>query len=128
MQSKYKVALAMIGSFALGAAAIECLHAQAKPPAYTVAEIAVTDKEGFTKEFLPAAGKAIEDAGGTYVVRAGRTVSFVGASPESRVVVLKFDNMDKAQAWWDSPGRKETQPTGDKYAKFRVFAVEGVSP
>jgi hypothetical protein len=35
---------------------------------------------------------------------------------------------DKAQAWWDSPGRKNSQTIGDKYATFRIFAVEGATP
>jgi len=46
----------------------------------------------------------------------------------NRIVLFHFENMDKAQAWWDSPGRKNSQPIGDKYATFRIFAVEGVSP
>jgi uncharacterized protein (DUF1330 family) len=42
--------------------------------------------------------------------------------------VLQFESMDKAQAWWDSPGRKNSQTIGDKYATFRIFAVEGATP
>jgi uncharacterized protein (DUF1330 family) len=44
------------------------------------------------------------------------------------VVVLQFASVDKVQAWWNSPGRKATQPIGDKYATTRIFAVEGVTP
>jgi hypothetical protein len=42
--------LAMAGSFALGAAAVQSLHAQATPPGYAIIEVNVTDKEGYTKE------------------------------------------------------------------------------
>jgi hypothetical protein len=58
----------------------------------------------------------------------GKTVSFQGAPPESRIVVLKFESMDKAQAWWDSPARKNADAIGEKYATFRIYAVEGASP
>jgi uncharacterized protein (DUF1330 family) len=128
MKTKYTVALAMAASFALGALAVQGLHAQAKPPGYVVVEVAVTDKDGYAKEFIPPAAKAIEEGGGKYVVRGGKTASFQGAPPASRVVVLEFESMDKAQAWWDSPGRKNSQPIGDKYATFRIFAVEGATP
>jgi uncharacterized protein (DUF1330 family) len=61
-------------------------------------------------------------------VRGGNPVTLQGTPPASRVVVLRFASVDKAQAWWNSPGRKNTQPIGDKYATTRVFAVEGVTP
>ena len=128
MKTKYTVALAMAASFALGALAVQGLHAQAKPPGYVVVEVAVTDKDSYAKEFIPPAAKAIEEGGGKYVVRGGKTTSFQGTPPASRVVVLQFESMDKAQAWWDSPGRKNSQPIGDKYATFRIFAVEGATP
>jgi uncharacterized protein (DUF1330 family) len=128
MKAKSKIALVMVGSFALGAAAVHSLHAQATPPGYAIVEVNVTDKEGYTKEFLPIAVKEIEAGGGKYIVRGGNPVTLQGTPPASRVVVLQFASVDKAQAWWNSPGRKNTQPIGDKYATTRVFAVEGVAP
>jgi uncharacterized protein (DUF1330 family) len=128
MNSRYKVAFAMTAGIAIGAAAVQGLHAQAKPPGYVVAEVAVKDPDKYKTEFLPPAIKAIEDAGGKYVVRGGKTIPFQGQAPASRVVVLQFENMDKAQAWWDSPGRKNADAIGEKYATFRIYAVEGASP
>jgi len=128
MKTTYTVALAMAASFALGVLAVQGLHAQAKPAGYVVVEVAVTDKDGYAKEFIPSAAKAIEEAGGKYVVRGGKTTSFQGTPPASRIVVLQFESMDKAQAWWDSPGRRSSQSIGDKYATFRIFAVEGATP
>ena len=39
MKVRYTVALAMFASFGLGVAAVQGLHAQAKPPVFSVAEI-----------------------------------------------------------------------------------------
>jgi len=128
MKAKYTFTLAILASFALGAAAVQTLQAQAKPPGFVIVEAAVMDKDGYVKEFIPAAVKGIDQGGGKYVVRGGKTVSFRGTPPASRVVVLQFESMDKAQAWWDSPGRKNSQTIGDKYATFRIFAVEGATP
>jgi uncharacterized protein (DUF1330 family) len=128
MKARSKITLAIVGSFALGAAAVQSLHGQATPPGYAIIEVNVTDKEGYTKEFLPLALKEIEAGGGKYIVRGGNPVTLQGAPPASRVVVLQFASVDKAQAWWNSPGRKSTQPIGDKSATTRVFAVEGATP
>ena len=43
MKTRYTVAVSMIAGAALGGAAIQGLHAQAKPPVYYVAEIEVTN-------------------------------------------------------------------------------------
>jgi uncharacterized protein (DUF1330 family) len=128
VNSKHKVALAMAASFALGAAAVQGLHAQAKPPGYVIVEATVTDNDGYMKEFIPPAAKAIQEGVGKYVVRGGKTVSLAGSPPPPRFILLQFDSIDKAQAWWDSPGRQEAHAIGDKYALFRIFATEGASP
>ena len=52
MQATYKFAVVLAAGFALGAGAIQALHAQAKPPAYVVFEISVKDKDGYNNNFL----------------------------------------------------------------------------
>jgi hypothetical protein len=47
MKTQYTVALSMIAGVALGGAAIQGLHAQAKPPVYYVAEIDVTNPDAY---------------------------------------------------------------------------------
>ena len=66
MQAKCKFALALAAGFSLGAGAIHGLAA-ASPPAYVVNEITVTDEDGYKKDFLPGAQKAIDDNGGKYI-------------------------------------------------------------
>jgi uncharacterized protein (DUF1330 family) len=128
MKSNYKIASAVLASFVLGAGASQILHAQAKPPAYVIGEITVKDQDGYKNDFLPPAQKAIKESGGRYVAGGfNKTVTFDGAPPPNRVVILQFESMDAAKAWNDSPGQKDTRKIGDKYATFRTFAVEGVA-
>jgi uncharacterized protein (DUF1330 family) len=122
------VGLAMIASAALGAAAVQTLHAQAKPPAYNVAEITIKDQDGYNKEYLPVITKALTDAGGKFIVRGGRTISYEGAAPAPRVVVVQFENLDKLQALYNSASYKDAIAVGDKYSTQRIFGVEGISP
>jgi uncharacterized protein (DUF1330 family) len=48
------------------------------------------------------------------------------SSPASPVAINRFDSIDAAQAWRNSDQYKEARKVGDKYAKFRAFAVEGL--
>jgi uncharacterized protein (DUF1330 family) len=123
----YTIALSVVAGVALGAAAVHALHAQSKPPAYVVAEIDVADLGPYDKEYVPPAAKAITDGGGKYIVRGGQTVAFFGEPPKPRIAIMVFESMEKATAAFNSPAYKEAKKVGDKYAKFRVYAVEGLS-
>jgi uncharacterized protein (DUF1330 family) len=122
------VGLAMIASAALGAAVVQTLHAQAKPPAYNIVEITIKDQDGYNKEYLPLVTKAITDAGGKFIVRGGKTISYEGAAPAPRVIVIQFENLDKLQALYNSATYKDAIAVGDKYSTQRIFGVEGISP
>jgi uncharacterized protein (DUF1330 family) len=126
MQTKYTVALSLVVGFALGAAAIQTLHAQAKSPGYVIAEVNVKDPDGYKKEFLPVIVPIIQAEGGDYLAAGGQTVSFMGAPPPNRVVIVQYESLGKAQQWWGKA--KDTLSIGQKYADFTIYAVEGASP
>jgi uncharacterized protein (DUF1330 family) len=126
MKTRYTVVLSIWAGVAVGAAAVQALHAQAKPPAYVVAEIDVMNPGPYDKEYVPPAAKAITDGGGKYLVRGGETAAFYGEPPKPRIAVMVFESMEKAQAAFNSSSYKEAKKVGDKYAKFRVYAVEGL--
>jgi uncharacterized protein (DUF1330 family) len=128
MKKYIALALATLAGAALGAAAIQGLHAQAKPPAFNIAEITITNDEAYTKEYVPPILKSIQDSGGKFIVRGGKIASVVGAPPAPRITVIQFESLDKAQAWFNSPAYKAAQAIGDKYATFRAYQVEGVAP
>ena len=48
MKTRYTVALSVLAGAVLGAGAIQILHAQAKPPAYVVAEVDISNQEAFS--------------------------------------------------------------------------------
>ena len=81
MNRHITVGLAMVASAALGAATVQTLYAQAKPPAYNIVEITIKDQDGYNKEYLPLITKVLADAGGKFLVRGGKTISFEGAAP-----------------------------------------------
>jgi uncharacterized protein (DUF1330 family) len=99
MKSNHKIAAAVIASFVLGAGAVSVLHAQAKIPAYVVAEIDVKDQDGYTKDFLPKAQANIKEMGGKYLAGGfNKATVLSGAKPPNRVVLLQFPDMDAVKA------------------------------
>ncbi len=126
MKSNYKIAAAVIGSFVLGVGAASVLHAQAKPPAYTWAEIDVKDQDGYAKDFLPKAQANIKEFGGKYLGGGNnKAIGLSGAPPHNRVVLLQFADMDALKAFYDKQKPLEAD-VGSKYASFRIIAIEGV--
>ena len=51
--------------------------------------------------------------------------AFDGDAPK-RVVVQIWDSMEKMRAWRANPEYIELRKVGEKYAKFRSFAVDGL--
>jgi uncharacterized protein (DUF1330 family) len=126
MKPHCTIALAMLAGFGLGVVAVQSLHAQAKPPIYMIADNDVTNPEGYAKEYLPLAQPTIKAHGGRYVA-AGKGTAIDGEPPKGRVVVLVWDSMEQLLGWRNSPEYVAARKIGEKYAKFRTFAVEGVS-
>jgi uncharacterized protein (DUF1330 family) len=126
MKTRYTVALSMLAGAALGAGALQGLHAQATPPIYYVAEIDVTNMDAYTKEYAPKAQALIKTHGGR-ILAAGQNVTPIeGEPPKTRVVIQSWDSMAKIQAWRGSAEFKELRKVGDLYAKFRSFTIEGL--
>ncbi len=131
MSSNYKIAVAVTAGVAIGALAVQGLHAQAKPPVYYVAEIDVTNPDAYAKEYAPKAQATIKAAGGRFLAiggsaaTTGTVTAFDGDAPK-RVVVQVWDSMEKIRAWRANPEFVELRKVGEKYAKFRSFAVDGL--
>lgn len=126
MKSRYAVALSLLAGAALGAAAVQGLHAQAKPPVYYVAEIDVTDLEGWTKDYAPKAQALIKESGGRVLAAGQNVTSLEGEPPKKRVAIQVWDSMDQIKAWRSSAKFKELQSLREKYGKARAFTVEGL--
>ena len=115
----------MLASFVLGAFTVQRVNAQAKPPVYFVVENEISDVQSYLKEYAARARDMIKANGGRYLA-AGDATTFVGEAPKSRVAIFVFDDLQQIQTWLSSPEYKELKRVGDKYAKFRNYAIPGV--
>ena len=126
LTTRYQIGLALLARFAIGAAAIQGLHAAGGPPVYVVTEIGIRDLDAYQKEYLPLAQASIKTSGGRLVAAGQNIVVYEGPSSGTRVAINAFDSFNTAQAWRSSDQFKEARKVGDKYAKFRSFAIEGL--
>jgi hypothetical protein len=86
MRKQYAAALAMLAGVGLGGAAMQGLHAQAKPPVYVVTEIAVRNIPGYVNEYAPRAQASIRKAGGKILAASPHVTQLEGPAP-TRVVI-----------------------------------------
>ena len=126
MKTRYTVALSMIAGIAIGAVAVQGLHAQAKPKAYLVTESEIVDQAAFDS-YVPGVTSAMPPAGGRFLAGPGVTkaAAVVGTAPQ-RFGIVEFDTVDQAQAWIKSPAREALAAQRNKAIKItRQFIVEG---
>ena len=125
MKTRFTVALSIVAGAALGGAAIQALHAQAKPPVYMIAINEVSDQDGYAKEYVPPAQKTVKDRGGEYVA-AGPGTQLEGNLPHGPVVILRWESMEALEGWRNSPEFQAALKIGEKYAKFNIVVVNGL--
>jgi uncharacterized protein (DUF1330 family) len=128
MKTNQKLALAVLAGIAIGVSGATVIHAQQvkAPPAYVIAEPEVVDAATFQK-YGQAVPATIAAFNGHFIVRGGKTEAVEGDAPK-RFVMIAFDSMEKARAWYDSPAYEAIKPLRFNSAKTRLFIVEGVAP
>ncbi len=126
MKTYFTAAIAMIAGFGLGAVATQGLNAQGKPLVYTVTEIEITNLDAYVKDYAPLAQASIKTSGGKLLAAGQKITALEGPPPKSRVAIQTWDSVEAAQKWRDSADYKKAREIGDKYAKFRAYAIEGL--
>ena len=71
-------------------------------PAYLIARIDVTDPDRY-EEYKSLAQAAVALHHGRYVVRGGAHETLEGDAEHRRIVVLEFDDMERARTFYRSP-------------------------
>lgn len=125
MNTRVAVAFALVVGIGIGAVTVDTVRAQQKAPVFVVAEIDVSNPEAYAKEYAPKAQALIKKHGGR-LLAASSKVTMIEGQPAKRVAVLQWESMEKVKAYFNSAEYKENRKIGNKYAKFRLMAVEGV--
>jgi uncharacterized protein (DUF1330 family) len=94
-------------------------------PAYVLAEIEITNPEGY-KEYTAHVPATIAQYGGRFVVRGGKATALEGEWPERRRVLIEFPTADAARQWFDSPEYEKPKEMRRANSKGRLLLLEGI--
>jgi uncharacterized protein (DUF1330 family) len=61
----------------------------------------------------------------TYLARAGHVAAIVGEPPRSRVVVIEFESLEKARAFYYGKAYQDIIPLRQAASRGRLFVVDG---
>ena len=129
MKTNCKLVLAMLAGVLISIAGARLIHAQQvkTPPAYVIAEVEVTDPVTL-KKYSEKAPQIMASFDGHYVVRGGKIQPLEGEAPKGFIVVIGFDSVEKARAWYDSPDYKAIRGFRQSATHSRLLLAEGVAP
>lgn len=123
---KIHLAAAMIVGIALGSLGAYTLEAQRTPAGYFVGEILEVSDQAQYNAYAASVSKTVEQYGGHFMVRGGKTESLEGEEPR-RIVMLAFNSLDDARKWYNSPEYSAITPLRLASSRSRAFLVEGVA-
>ena len=133
MKVTHQLALMAVVGMCVGAAVTQITRAQQtkSPPAYLIAEVEkdpskAQDSEA-ARRYAEEAPKSLIPFDGRYVVRGGKVQTLEGDAPTGYIVVIRFDNLEKAHAWYDSPAYEAIKPIRQNTTKSRLLLVQGVA-
>jgi uncharacterized protein (DUF1330 family) len=93
--------------------------------AYYIADFELTDAEAI-KPYSAKVESTFKPFGGRFIVRGGDPVPLEGRSPKGRLVVIEFDSIEKAQAWYNSAAYAELRPIRQKAGHSNIYIVQGL--
>lgn len=96
-------------------------------PAYLIADIEVTDREGFGR-YREQVGAVIAQYGGRYLVRGGTVANLEDDLAFHRAVVLEFPSVEAARRFYDSAEYAPLLALRRASTHSRVALVEGCAP
>ena len=92
--------------------------------AYIIAEVEITDPETF-EEYRKLVPPTIEAFGGRYMVRGGAIDSLEGDWQPTRLVVIEFDDAERAKAWHGSDLYAPAKALREASSNTRMIVVDG---
>lgn len=93
--------------------------------AYVIVDIEVTDPDGY-EEYKRLAAPTVAQYGGKYLARGGATEMLEGDWQPRRLVILEFENVERAKAWLGSEEYRPARQLRHRYARSNMIVVAGV--
>ncbi len=117
-----RFALAVV--FVVAAIAAAAAFQPAGKKGYIIAQVDVTNAPQYA-EYTKLTPALIEQAGGRFIARGGRTATLEGPAARSRVVIIEFPSFERAQEFYNSPGYVAARKLREGAARAQFVLVEG---
>jgi uncharacterized protein (DUF1330 family) len=127
MNSSAKLAVTLFIGTAVGAVAMHQLHAQAKPPAYVIVQLGEVRDRSVQEELGSKMAAVTLAHGGKYLARGRNVTPLEGKPAPQSVVIIAFENVEKAVAYRNSEAYRELTPLREKFAGDHSWIVEGLA-
>lgn len=99
------------------------------PKAYVVAEIQVSNPEGYA-DYRALSTASVAQYGGVWLARGGQRIQREGGDDQHnenwRTVVVEYPSLEQARAWYDSPEYTRAREIRQAHSIGRLFIVEGI--
>ena len=92
--------------------------------AYLIGDIEVTDPDTYEK-YRAGVPATVAAYGGKYLVRGAQAEVAEGTWTPSRLVVLEFESMERAKAWYNSPEYADLKKLRQSASKGNLIFAEG---
>ena len=93
--------------------------------AYVIGEIEVTDPAAY-EEYRRQVMAVVTKYGGKFIVRGGATEVLEGRLAPQRIVIIEFESLERAKAWWDSPEYRPLRALRQRASDGDLMLVAGV--
>lgn len=100
-------------------------HPSSKP-AYFIAEIEFTDRDGYMQHFVPLIAKVFNKFDGFHISRGGAAIDVHGHKTSSRIAIVEFPSLEKAEEMLVSHDYKDAIQIAHKYSTTRIYVVDGL--
>jgi uncharacterized protein (DUF1330 family) len=92
---------------------------------YIIVDVRVNDPEAY-EQYKAAVPATLAAYGGKFVVRGGRAETLEGDWEPNRIVVVEFESVEKAKAWWSSQEYAAPKQLRQSASVTRMIVVEGL--
>jgi uncharacterized protein (DUF1330 family) len=93
--------------------------------AYIIADVRVTDPVAY-EEYRRQVSSTLEQYGGRFLARGGAAYPLEGGWEPGRIVVLEFEGVERARAWYGSAEYAPLLRIRQAASEGRFILVEGV--
>jgi uncharacterized protein (DUF1330 family) len=95
-------------------------------PAYLIADIEVNDPETYAR-YRELSTASVQRHGGRFLVRGGEHEVVEGDWQPKRLVIIEFDDIDAARAWWNSDDYRAAAEVRRSASTGTMVLVEGAT-